>query len=240
MFALLLIVPCLFAQEPQGMDAFEPLRLEEPLPLSGSEWALEVHSYVLPPQDVSWLESTDTFRSCILAGTLGPDGAAAYTLQDCPQAMGPVALAATEAWSIQPAPDAEPAGPSVFEIRYVVRYAETLGTMTTHATIDPGAEAAFDGYVGVPGIKLVHPARVTKLKQPKLPKASKKAGITPPICRARLSVDPAGEPHDIAVIDCPEGLVAAARKAVSKARFSPMVVDGMTETDEITIPVPFR
>ncbi len=219
---------------------FEPLPLLEPLPLHGEPWALEVHSYVLPPQDVSWLESTDAFRSCVLDGVFEPGGSPSYTLGACPQAMGPVALEATRTWRIEPAPDAEPDGPTRFQVRYVVRYSETLATMTTHATLDPGAEAAFDGYAGVPGVKLVHPAQLTKLKQPKLPKASKKAGITPPICQVQLDVDPGGEPHDVVVLDCPEGLVEAARKAATKARYTPMVVDGMTQVDEITIAVPFR
>ncbi len=236
----LLLAPALMAQEGAGLDLFEPLPLAEPLPLHGDAWELEVHSYVLPPQDVSWLESTDAFRSCVLKGAMGPDGATTWELGTCPTAMGPVALHATQTWSIQPAADAEPAGTTRFEIRYVVRYSETLATMTTHAAIDPGERAAFAGYRGVPGIKLVHPAELVKLKQPKLPKKSKKAGITPPTCTLQLSVDPAGEPFEIAVIDCPEGLVEAARKAADKARYTPMVVDGMTEVDEITIQVPFR
>lgn len=236
----LLFSPPALAQDAAGVSLFEPLALVEPLPLHGEPWALEVHSYALPPQDVSWLESTDAFRACVMTGTMGTEGTISFELGACPQAMGPVALAATQTWSIQPVPGVEPDGPTRFEIRYVVRYSETLATMTTHATIDPGEEAAFHGYTGVPGIKLVHPARLTKLKQPKLPKASKKAGITPPVCQVELSVDPVGKPHEIAVVDCPEGLVDAARKAVSKARFSPKVVDGMTEVDEITIAVPFR
>ncbi len=237
---LLLLTPFSFAQDISGVLIDEALPLAEPLPLHGEPWDLELHSYVLPPQDVSWLESTDAFRSCVLSGTMSPEGIVSYQLGACPQAMGPVALLATQAWDVAPAPDAEVEGPTRFEIRYVVRYSETLATMTTHATIDPGEQAAFDGYSGVPGIKLVHPAQLTKLKQPKLPKASKKAGITPPLCQVDLSVDPAGEPHGIVVVDCPEGLVEAASKAASKARYSPRVVDGMTEVDEITIAVPFR
>jgi hypothetical protein len=239
MLALLLLLPCVFAQD-TGADLFEPLALAEPLPLHGEPWDLEVHSYVLPPQDVSWLESTDAFRSCVLRGTLQPDGAASFELGGCPEAMSPVALEATRRWSIQPAPDAAPEGPTRFEIRYVVRYSETLATMTTHAAIDPGEQAAFEGFAGVPGVKLVHPAGLEKLKQPKLPKASRKAGIEPPLCQVKLAVDPAGEPHDVQVVDCPEGLVEAAAKAARKARYTPRVVDGMTESETITVPVPFR
>lgn len=240
LLALMLLAPGLMAQEEEGLDLFEPIALVEPLPLHGDGWDLEVHSYLLPPQDVAWLESTDAFRSCDLAGTMDPSGAVAWELGTCPQAMGPAALEATRAWRILPAPDAEIEGSTRFVIRYVVRYSETLATMTTHATIDPGARAAFDGYAGVPGVKLVHPASLAKIAQPKLPKASKKAGIVPPACAVRLSVDPVGKPHDATVLDCPEGLVAAAAKAAGKARFTPRVVDGMTEVEELTITVQFR
>ena len=236
----LLLAPVVMAQDAADFAIDEPLALVEPLPLHGEPWALEVHSYVLPPQDVSWLETTDAFRSCVLKGTMSPEGSTSFELGSCPQAMGPVALAATGLWRVMPAPDAETDGSTSFEIRYVVRYSETLATMTTHASLDPGAAAAFDGYTGVPGIKLVHPAQLTKLKQPKLPKASKKAGIEPPLCQVELTVDPVGEPHDVVVVDCPEGLVEAAAKAATRARYSPRVVDGMTEVDEITIAVPFR
>jgi hypothetical protein len=239
MLALLLLAPFAFAQDP-GADMFEPLSLVEPLPLHGSAWDLEVHSYVLPPQDVSWLESTDAFRSCVIRGSMAPGGVASFELVSCPDAMGPVALEATQRWAIQPAPDAEPEGTTVFEVHYVVRYSETLATMTTHATIDPGTAAAFDGYAGVPGVKLVHGAGLVKLKQPKLPKASKKAGITPPVCQLRVAVDPVGSAGVIDVVECPEGLGASAVKAARKARYTPRVVDGMTESETITVPVPFR
>jgi hypothetical protein len=238
MLPSLLLVSLAFALD--DAPAFEAVPLLEPLPLHGEPWDLEVHAYLLPPQDVSWLESTDAFRGCLLTGNMSPGGAISWELGSCPQAMGPVALEATAAWRIQPAPHSEPEGSTRFEIRYVVRYSETLATMTTHASLDPGAAAAFEGYQGVPGIKLVHPAQLARLKQPKLPKASKKAGIEPPVCQLRVDVQPSGDPGPIAVMDCPEGLVDAAVKAARKARYTPCVIDGMTEQDTITVPVPFR
>ena len=239
MLALLLLAPFAFAQDP-GADLFEPLLLAEPLPLHGSAWDLEVHSYVLPPQDVSWLESTDAFRSCVLRGSMAPGNDPHFELVSCPEAMGPVALEATQRWDLQAAADADPEGTTRFEVRYVVRYSETLATMTTHATIDPGEQAAFEGYTGVPGLKLVHGAALQKLKQPKLPKASKKAGIVPPVCQLRVHVMPSGDAQEIAVIECPEGLSEAAIKAARKGRYSSRVVDGMTESETISVPVPFR
>jgi hypothetical protein len=217
---------CSLALAQDDSLAFEAVPLVEPLPLHGEPWPLEVHSYVLPPQDVSWLESTDAFRSCVLSGSLTPGGELSLELGTCPQAMGPVALEATKRWRIEPSPDAEPEGSTRFEIRYVVRYAETLAMMTTHASIDPGEQAAFDGYAGVPGIKLVHPAQVTKLGQP--------------TCELRVEVMPSGDAGPIAVIDCPEGLSDAAIKAARKARYTPRVIDGMTEHETITVSVPFR
>jgi hypothetical protein len=238
MLPLLLSVALCSAQE--VAPGFEPIPLQEPLPLRGDPWDLEVLAYTLPPQDVSWLESTDAFRSCTLRGTMGPDGALSWELGDCPQAMGPAALAATQAWRLAPAPDAEPTGSTALEIRYVVRYADALATMTTHAAIDPGAAAAFDGWVGVPGIKLVHPPQISGIKRPKLPKASRKAGIEPPLCSVRVELDPTAAPLEVRVLDCPEGLVEAAAKAARKARYTPLVVDGMTEAGSLELTVAFR
>jgi hypothetical protein len=237
---LLPLLLCSLSLAQEGDQAFEAVPLQEPLPLHGEPWPLEVHSYVLPPQDVSWLESTDAFRSCVLTGHLEPGAQPRFELGACPEAMGPVALEATRRWHLEPAPEADPEGPTRFEIRYVVRYSETLAMMTTHATIDPGERAAFDGYAGVPGVKLVHPARLTRIGQPRMPRAARKAGIEPATCQLRVDVQPSGDPGPIAVIECPDGLSDAAIGAARKARYTPRVIDGMTEHETISVPVPFR
>ncbi len=236
MLTLLLACPLLLAQEPD----LGPVGLPEPLPIHGEPWDLELRAYLLPPQDVSWLTTTDAFRSCVLSGSLVADGSPSFEVVRCPEPMVGAAMEATRRWSFVPAPDAEPSGATRFEVQYVVRYAEQLGTMTTHVALDPGADAAFDGAVGVPGIKLVHPAQVVKSKPAKLPKKARKAGLEPQPCTVGLSVDPVGKPQQLVALDCPEDLRPAAIKAASKYRYTPRVVDGMTEVEEIRVTVDFR
>ncbi len=241
--SLVLACPLLFAQEPThgaSVPDLGALRLEEPLPVRGDPWDLELLAYLLPPQDVSWLTTTDPFRSCVLAGSFVVGTAPSFEVRSCPEPMVSAALGASQLWQFAAAPDADAQGTTHFEIRYVVRYAEMLGTMTTHVTLDPGADAAFEGVVGVPGIKLVHPAQLTKAKQPKLPRSARKAGLEPQECTVGLSVDPVGKPKQLVALDCPEPLRAAAVKAATKYRYSPRVVDGMTEVQELEVTVSFR
>ena len=234
--ALILACPLLMAQQPD----LGAVPLAEPLPVRGDPWDLELHAYLLPPQDVSWLTTTDPFRACVLAGTLAAGGQPAFEVVRCPEPMVPAALEATAQWRFEPSPGADTQASTRFEVQYVVRYAEQLGTMTTHVTLDPGAEAAFDGAVGVPGIKLVHPAQLTKAKQAKLPRSARKAGVQPQECTVQLSVDPVGKPKQLVALDCPEVLRAAAVMAATKFRYSPRVVDGMTEVQQLEVQVSFR
>ena len=242
LLALLLLVP-LHAQDevPAGSDlAFEPTALTEPLPLHGDPWDLQVLAFLVPPQDPAWLTSTDPFRNCVLDGTLEPGGDPAWRVRDCPEPMVPAALAAAAVWRLVAADPEQARGPTRFELRFVVRYAEQLATMTAHAALDPGAEEAFAGAIGVPGVKLVHPAALQRLKPPRVPRAARKAGIAAQTCSAALVVDPAGRARGIRVDGCPEALVPAAQRAAQKARYSPRVVDGMTEEQELAIEVAFR
>ncbi|MFH1468292.1 MAG: energy transducer TonB [Pseudomonadota bacterium] len=226
--------------EPMIDIAYDAVVLSDPLPLRGDPWDLVVTRFVLPPQDVSWLTTTDVFRACVLEGTLAPGAEPTWQVRECPEPMVPAAQAAVALWRFAPAPGAEAEGPTRFELRFVVRYAEQLATMTTHAQLDPGTEAAFDGAEGVPGVKLAHPAALVKLKAPKVPGKAKKAGVAPQACDVVLMVEPNGEVAQPDAAACPEALREAAIKAATRARYSPRVVDGMTEEQKLTVEVSFR
>jgi hypothetical protein len=154
--------------------------------------------------------------------------------------MVPAARAAVAQWRFAPAEGAEADGPTRFELRFVVRYSEQFATMTTHAQLDPGERAAFDGAVGVPGVKLAHPAAVVKLKAPKIPGKARKAGVAPQVCPVVLMVEPNARAAQPDASACPEALREAAVEAVSRARYRPRVVDGMTEEQKLTVEVKFR
>lgn len=220
--------------------AYDAVEISEPLPLRGDPWDLVVTRFVLPPQDVSWLTTTDVFRACVLEGTLSPGAEPTWQVRECPEPMVPAAQAAAAVWRLEPAEGAAAEGPTRFELRFVVRYSEQFATMTTHAQIDPGAEAAFDGAAGVPGVKLAHAAALRKLKPPKVPGEAKKAGVGPQACDVVVRVEPNGRAALPDASACPQALREAAVKAVTRARFSPRVVDGMTEEQKLTVTVSFR
>lgn len=220
--------------------AEEPVGLDPPLPLAGDPWSAEVVAYALPAQDPAWLTDAARFRSCTVAVVLQPDGTAEPAAEACPEPMVAAALDATRLWRLRPVDGEAPEGSTRVLVHYVVRYDATIGTMTLHAQIDPGAEAAFRGERGAPGVKLVHPAAAVREVHPKLPGSARKAGLGPTTCRLRVGVDGAGDAHAITVEDCPEALTAHAEKTVGKWRFSPFVTDGMSAPAEVVVEVVYR
>ncbi len=219
---------------------FEAVTLQEPLPLHAEPWPLLVQAWLLPPQDPAWLTSTDPFRSCVLLGSFLPGAQVEFEVIGCPEPMVDAALQASRAWRFAPADPQQVSGSTEFELRYVVRYSEQLATMTTHAALDPGREQAFDGAVGVPGIKLVHPAGVERERSARLPRRARKAALEPQPCSVDLVVDPVGSPAQPVLVECHELLAHKALKLASKWRFTPRVVDGMTEPQELSIQVEFH
>jgi hypothetical protein len=243
MHLLLLVLLPAQAQElpaPSPDIAYDTVDLAEPLPLHGDPWDLRVTRFVLPPQDVSWLTTTDVFRACVLTGTLVAGSEPTWQVGECPEPMVPAAQAAVALWRFEPAEGAVSESPTRFEVRFIVRYSEQFATMTTHAALDPGEEAAFDGAEGVPGVKLAHPAAVARLKAPKVPGKARKAGIEPQACPVVLMVEPDGRAAQPDASACPEALREAAIKTVTHARYRPRVVDGMTEEQKLTVEVHFR
>ncbi|MBN1337290.1 MAG: energy transducer TonB [Deltaproteobacteria bacterium] len=220
----------------------EPSEPEEPFPVDGWPWDARVLAFLLPVQDVSWLTDDAPFHTCSVNVTWAAGTEpVARAMPDChPPMVGPCE-AATRRWRFEPLDASAAEGETRFAIRYVYRYSEQVGATTLHVEVDPGEVAAFDGWVGPPGVKLVHPARVRKEVTPRLPRSARKAGMGAGACPVTLTVDPGGRPREIrAREECPEVLREAGLEAASRWRFSPRVVDAVTAPETLTVVVAFR
>ncbi len=220
----------------------EPSVPDDPLPIDAWPWDVRATAFLLPVQDVAWLTDDAPFHTCPVDVTWTLAGApVALTAADCHPPMAAPCEAATRAWRLEPGDPSAAVGETRFTVRYVYRYSEKVGTTTLHAEVDPGGEAAFLGSVGPPGIKLVHPARATREVTPRLPRAARKAGLAAGACPVDLTVDPGGRPTNArARAECPEPLRAEGVRAASRWRFSPRVVDAVTEPEALTVVVAFR
>ncbi len=243
LLTLLLLAPLTEAalgEEGEPDLALQAARPEEPIPIAAQPWPVVATAYLLPPQDPAWLTSEDPFRSCAVELRYEPARSLEVQVGSCPETMAEAAAAASRAWRFEPAEGAAPQGATRISLSYVVRYDATLGVMTQHVALDPGEEAAFEGAVGPPGVKLVHPVRVLRQRTGKLPRAARKAGLEPGSCRVRLVVDPAGKPGSFETLECGELVSLAAARTAARWRFSPRVVDGVTEPERLTIEVELK
>lgn len=223
---------------PLAALAQEAVGLNPPLPAAASPWAAEILAYALPPQDVRWLTDDAPWRACAVELNISPDGA--FTVEPrpaegCPEGLLLAAVEASRAWRLR-APEGA-LGTSRLRVAYVMQYSATLGTTTLHAEVDPGLENA--DLQGAPGLQLVHRAGPREPIEAKLPKSAKKAGLGPTLCALRASVDASGGLVSAAPAQCPEALVADARKRLAKARLDPKTVDGMPYADEVIIGISY-
>jgi hypothetical protein len=215
--------------------AVEPTPVAEPFPIEAPPGAVEVSAYALPVPDEAWITEDVAIFRCTIQVTLsvaGPNGSAA---RPCPPGMAEAAIAATAAWRFLPA--ADPAA-TRFSIDYVLHYQRALAVMTLHAEVDPGEDAAFSGLHGPPGVELVHAARASKEVHPKLPRSAREQVGTR--CPVRFTVDGGGRPAAVEVLDCPPTLIDASARAAAKWVFTPRVVDGISEADEVRADVVWR
>jgi hypothetical protein len=218
-----------------AQDAATP---ETPLPIEGAPWSVQATAYAVPPPDPAWITTEERFHTCRVLVALLKGSEPRYTPVDCPETFAAAAVAATSQWKFEPPADAS--GETTFEIDYVARYEEKLGSLSIHAEVDPGEDEAFAGAVGAPGVKLVHPAKPTKTYSPKVPGPARKAGVQPTTCPARVQLDTRGKVAQVELGECPEALRAAAEAAALKWRFTPRVVDANTEPDVVPIEIAFR
>ena len=239
---LLLATLALAARADDGSPdlALEAARPEEPIPIDAQPWPVLATAYLLPPQDPAWLTSEDPFRSCEVQLLFEPARPLEVKVGSCPATMVEAAAAASLAWRFEPSEAGAGSGATCISLCYVVRYDATLGLMTLHVAVDPGEEAAFDGTVGPPGVKLVRPARVLRQRAGRLPRAARKAGLEPGSCALRLVVDPAGKPGSFETLECGELVSLAAARAAARWRFAPRVADGVTEPERLTIEVELK
>lgn len=190
----------------------------EPLPIVGDPAPTTVIAYALPRPDPAFLESEARFHVCEVRVDWGPTPA--YEAPACTEAFGPAALAAARQWSF--------GEPARVRLRFLLRYEEAIGTLSTSAEIDPGRKEAFAGVIGAPGLRMVHPA------EPRRPIRLKQKDLAPGSCRVRVAVDAAGRVREATSVDCAEN---AAVEAAKKAKFWPRVVDGVTQPDEVVVEV---
>lgn len=198
----------------------------DPLPIEGSNYNAQITGFELPPQDPAYFEDYTVFCDIRITHNIGFD--TQYSALDCPINMVEPAIEASKKWIFEFPNDAT--GKSDFKIRFIARYESKISLMTLHSQIDPGYKAAFEGFTGVPGLKLVHPAEILRSKPGK---AKKEA---PYKCQVNLTVDYDGKPINIKP-DCMQ--IKAVQKALKKWKFSPRVVDGITEQEELTVEISF-
>jgi len=203
---------------------------------------VQVTAWELPHADPTWLTEEVSELRCTVQVQLAPDGSATATAEDCPAAMQADALAATAAWRFQPAggPAASPTGPTQLRLRYVLRYSGTIGAMTLHAELDPGAQAAGEGLQGPAGLRLVHEASPRKPLDRKLSGKARKAGVEPAACALRVRVEASGRASEALAETCPDALSPDALKTVLGARYEPTRVDGTAQQDVVDVVVDYR
>lgn len=238
------------AEEPQAepeesiQEASVP---EEPFPLQSDQGLLRVVAYALPPTDVSWITDERFERRCTLNARFALDSTLTVEPADCSSQALPSCLDAARRWRfewVEPPPAVEPPLPSPvgsFQLTFVLRYEEKVQVLTMHAIVDPGKESAFEGASGPPGVKLAHSSETTREVPVKLSGKQRKQGMVAGSCAATVRVDPDGRARDpILAADCPDPLDQALAKAISKWRFSPRVVDGVTEPELRTLTLTWR
>lgn len=233
MLATLLLALAHAAEPAAPTDA---IAIDPPLPITGLPWDVVATAYALPVADASWIVSEAPVHTCTVAVTFtAGDTPVAVAGADCPPAMADPCVAATRAWRFLPAEDAVAVVPTRFVVRYEARYEDKLGTLTLHAEVDPGREAAFAGAEGVPGVWLVHPATPKKPVVAKLPRGAEAAS-----CTFVATLDTRGRVAETAPKDCPEPLARAAAAAVLRSRWSPLVVNGAALPATVLAEVRFR
>lgn len=211
----------------------------EPIPVAGKPVPVQATAYLLPAQDPAWLTDEARFRTCTVQVTWAPEAPAEVSVPGCPQPFGDAMAAATRSWEFRTAERGE-SSLTKFQVVWVLRYEERLGFMTLHAEVDPGREAAFEGRSGPPGVKLVHPAEVDREVRAKMPRKVRRKGVDKGPCQGRVEVAPDGLADRVEWESCPDALRESAGKALSKWRFSPRVVDGVTDTDVVSVQVVFK
>ncbi len=191
----------------------------EPFPAAADPEPLSVSAYSLPPQDPAWLTDDAPLRHCRVRVTAAAAAALVAEPIACAEPMVDDFITASEAWVVE--------GVGSFEIAYQIKYNAIVQAMTVHAQVDPGLEAAEAGLRGPPGVKLVHPAVITRrVDEVKLPGKAKKEGISGAICRLHLWVDDLGRVAQLQVLECPEVLHKSVEKSGKKWRLTPRYVDG--------------
>lgn len=217
--------------------AGEGITLDPPLPVAGEPWSATATAWDLPPQRPEYLTEEVEELRCPLRLEIQPDGSHQVDGSACPASMVEDALAAAGRWSFAPV---EAEGPTVAGLQYVVRYSHSLGAMTLHAEVDPGAGAARAGVEGRPGLKLVHEARPDKPLVRKLPGKAAKAGLGDTACHFRVRVGTSGRALETLVLDCPDALVEDATRRAVKARYIPTRVDGRSQEDVVDVQVTYQ
>lgn len=218
-------------------SADKGIPLDPPLPLAAQPWQATITAWDLPPQRAEYLTEQVEELRCQLQLDIQPDGSHSTTVLTCPETMADAALEATGRWSFAAA---EAEQPTRARLDYVLRYNHSLGSLTLHAEIDPGAQAALAGVEGRPGLRLVHEASPVKPLERKLPRKARKAGLDTTTCHLRARVGTSGRVLETLVVECPEQLSADAAKRVSKARFSPTRVDGLRQEDVVEVDITYQ
>ncbi|RME22549.1 MAG: hypothetical protein D6798_15560 [Deltaproteobacteria bacterium] len=217
--------------------ALDGIALDPPQPIRGDPVDAAAVAWDLPRQDPAWLtDDTETLR-CTVVMDIAADGGHVDHADDCPEAMRIDAIDAASRWRFAPLAGAEATRVTV---TFVVRYSAPLSTMTLHAELDPGVEAARAGLAGRPGLRLVHEGGLVAPLVRRMPRAARKAGLPDTTCHLRARVTRGGQASQVLVEDCPPELATDAQKRVLRARFEPTLVDGQPQEDVLDVTVSYQ